>query len=319
MFYIFTRTLLSESLQPFVPAFGAAGQDSQRPSLPFPKAELIARFSRIRRLAIALVVGILLISPLSGRQAHATSFTVTDADFVGGVYDFHFYNSTTSRTVINGVDQSIADPTLTNTGWVCCDSDGGARYWEVPGAYNATQLVGDLTMGWDFSGVTGQIASIELKPANYLHQFDPYITVAVGDSISGSVRTPTTFGTGALTQLYKYTATASTTTQAANTLTDISSSLAASWLNNPELLELAFAYDLTAGPDIPGRHVQIFTDNGPTPGTGDSGFVLRVTLAQNVSAVPIPATLPLFLTGAGLLGLVSRRRKWRARRKKQAA
>src|SRR5262245_57286691 len=67
-----------------------------------------------------------------GATANAAPFVVTNADFIDGIYDFHFYNEPTSRTVINGVDQGISDPTLSNSGWVCCRDDG-PRYWHAQG------------------------------------------------------------------------------------------------------------------------------------------------------------------------------------------
>ena len=49
-------------------------------------------------------------------------------------------------------------------------------------------------------------------------------------------------------------------------------------------------------------HLQAFRDN---TGTGDDGFVLRVTL----QTVPLPAALPLFGAGLALMGFVVWRRK----------
>jgi hypothetical protein len=248
--------------------------------------------------------------------AQAVSFTVSDADFVGGVYDFHFYNdlnnTATSATVINGVNQSVSNPTLTNSNWTCCDQDanssGVVRYWKSTSA-----LAGALTMGWDLSGVTGVIQSIELKTSHNVGQFGQWIGTADGDTIYGQIATPASYGTGTYTDLYRYTVPSGSgaVTLDSNNLfsPDITSFLAASWLNNPDLLELKLGYD-KANTDIPTRHIQVFRDN---TGSGDDGFYLRITLAP--SEVPVPAALPLFASGLGVMGLLG----WRRRRKARTA
>lgn len=205
--------------------------------------------------------------------AAAASFVVTDASFNGsGVYEFHFYNEPTSRTVINGVDQGIADPTLTNTGWVCCRDDG-PRFWHAQGeAFGFAELTaGNLTMGWDFSAVTGKIASVEMKPRHLLFQFDPWNEEAVGDQIAGFVSTPAAFGTGAYTEFYRYTGTAGTlTTIGPEAVVDYAGVIGGTWLNDPGLLEFKFDYQQTPGSTglnfdqgftIPAGHLEIFRDN----------------------------------------------------------
>jgi hypothetical protein len=269
------------------------------------------------RHAIGTVVGAALTMAVTAGAAAAASFVVTDADFVGGVYDFHFYNEATSRTVINGVNQGIGNPTLTNNGWVCCRDDG-PRFWHAQGQpFGFAELTaGNLTMGWDFSAVTGQIAKVELNPRHFLFQFNEWNEEAVGDQIAGFVSTPGSFGTGAYTELYRFTGEAgNNTTVGAGALTDYSGFIAGSWLDDPALLEFKFDYQQTPGQTglgfdqgftIPAAHLQLFRDFN---GIGDSGFVLRVTLDTEPSVDPIPAPVALPLLILGLAGISLTRRK----------
>ena len=251
-------------------------------------------------------VGAFVGSLVAGSDARAVSFAVTDSDFVGGVYEFRFLNDPTSRTLVNGVNQGVANPTLTNSGWVCCGTNPGVRYWQaVAGGGGLTALTaGALTMGWDFSGVTGQIAKVELNPRHFLFQFNPWNAHAVGDQIAGFLSTPAAFGAGAYTELYRYTGTAGNQiTVGADTLTDYAGTIGTAWLNNPAFLEFMFAYSQTPSPTIPSAHLQIFRDNA-----GTNGFMLRVTLAET-SEVPLPAAWIGFLSALVGAGAYLRRRQ----------
>jgi hypothetical protein len=249
----------------------------------------------------------------------AVSFSVGDGDFVSGVYSFHYYNHGSSRTVVNGVDLAIADPTLTNAGWVCCRDDG-PRFWHAQGhPFGFAELTfGALTMGWDFSAVTGQIEKIELNPRHFLFQQNPWNEEAVGDQVAGFVSTPAAFGAGPYVELYRHTGTAGTQTAiGAGTLTDYASAIAPAWLANPGLLEFRFTYEQTPGTNagstvytetdltIPAGHLQLFRD---VSGTGDNGFVFRVTLRQEPT-IPTasPAALSLFILSLCGTALLRRR------------
>jgi hypothetical protein len=228
--------------------------------------------------------------------AEGTSFTVTDSQFVGGVYDFHYYTfantdavTVAKRTVINGVNQGISDPTISKHGWELGDPyTPNIGYWAAIGPHTATQTSGTITMGWDFSAVTRPIAKVEIKTRHILFQFGDFITHAIGDRIDGYVATPSIFGTGPYSEIYSMVAPASPTgtAVASQSIIDITSLLPPAWLSNPKLLELKFTYFQTPDPTIPGRHIQIFRDN---TGTGDDGFLLRVTLAESVT-IDGPAT-----------------------------
>jgi hypothetical protein len=242
--------------------------------------------------------------------ANSASFVVTNADFVGGVYDFQFKADQTNRTFVNGVDKGIANPALTNSGWVCCRDDG-PRFWHAQGGSGdfAQLTSGALTMGWDFSAVTGKILKVELKPQHFLFQFDPWNPNAAGDQIAGFVSTPGSFGAGPYTQLYSYTGTlGNTTTVGAGTLVDYAGVIGNTWLNDPSLVEFKFTYAQTPNPTIPAAHLELFRSYEPTP---EFNFIFRVTLEDN-AAVPLPGALPLFAGGLGVLGLLGWRRRRRA-------
>ena len=262
-------------------------------------------------VALCAALGVTIVIP-----ARAVSFVVTDGDFIGGVYDFQFRNATTSRTLVNGVNTGVSNPTLTNTGWQCCRDDG-PRFWHAQGPdFGFAELTnGALTMGWDLSAVTGKIAKVELNPRNFLFQFGQWNGNAVGDSISGFISAPGSFNSGPYTELYTFTGTAGNQdTIGAGTLIDYASFLSLAWRNNPGLLEFLFTYSQTPGtPEetqtIPAAHLQMFRDV-----VGGDAFTLRVTL-ENVAPVPLPAALPLFGTGLAGLWLLGR---WK-RRKSAAA
>jgi hypothetical protein len=232
---------------------------------------------------LVTALGFLAVGQVRTAEA-AISFTVTDSDFVDGVYDFHYYTfpntaaqAVAKRTVINGIDQVISDPTLTNFGWEFGDPyTPSIGFWAAAGPFGATNTAGEITMGWDFAAITGQIEKVELRTRNFLFQFPPWTGHAVGDEIAGFVATPNSFGTGAFTQLYSFVGNNTIDTIGSALVEDITTSLPSAWLMNPVLLELKFTYSQTPTPTIPGRHIQIFRDN---TGTDDDGFVLRVTLA----------------------------------------
>ncbi|NQU25853.1 MAG: PEP-CTERM sorting domain-containing protein [Candidatus Nealsonbacteria bacterium] len=245
-------------------------------------------------------------------EAPAAIFTVNDADFDANVYDFHYYNdlnnTLVSATVINGVNQGISDPTRTNNGWYNGDQDGSGsgavKYWK-----STSSLAGDLTMAWDFSDVTGTIKSIELKTEHLIFQFNPWISHATGDQVYGQIATPSAFGAGVYTDLYRETADNLAGVTGSNSLFDVTSSVSSGWLNDPGLLELKLGY-IKQNLDIPTRHIQVFRDN---TGIGDDGFVLRVTLDSN-DTVPEPSAILIW----SLLGIVGITVGW-CRRRRQAA
>jgi hypothetical protein len=246
---------------------------------------------------------------LAAQHALAGPFSVTNANIVGGVYDFHYY-SIGDKAVINGVTTPAPALTLTNTGWDKFGSDPGVSYWQASGAFSATQLAGALTMGWDFSAVTSPIAKIELKTRNFLFQFSPFTAHALGDSIFADLATPAAFGAGTYTNLYTFTGDGTTTTIGSGSVFEITPLLSSGWLANPNLLELKFGYQQhaidAAHPNIPGKHLQVFRDN---TGTGDDGFVLRATL------VPEPHNLSLLAIGGLAIAVAS----WAARQRRRVA
>lgn len=201
---------------------------------------------------------------------------------------------------------------MTNTGWTSSNWTGDSVfYWKVNSASEfsaAQQLSGELTMGWDFSAITGRIASIELKTRHVLFQFDQWNDEAYLDEIAGYISTPAVFGAGAETQLYKYTGNKPVDFVPGNTaigsqaLMDVAPLNGGIRLRVSSLLELRFDYNL-ANLDIPARHVELFRDD---TGLGDDGFVFRVTL-EPTPAVPLPASLPMVVVGLlGLYGLRAR-------------
>ena len=87
-----------------------------------------------------------------------------------------------------------------------------------------------------------------------------------------------------------------------------------------QTLQLGFLSDTETGliinPSLKDKHA--VEDNGPidvtsylAPGLRDAGYTAKFT--SDVEAVPAPATLPLFATGLGLMGLLGWRKKARGR------
>lgn len=199
--------------------------------------------------------------------ASGASFTVSDSDFVGGVYELRY--STYSNTLqLNGSGTPLSSTPLdslflSNSGntsydtWQYYGSDSDVRYLQGTGAnsgwssgidstYNTS---GSAHMGWDFSSITGQIAQIELIASNFIGQFSPWGDEAYGDEIYGQVATPTSsFGTATFADIYRYTGNNPNNSSAPGHLgvwgLDITSSVNASWLASPSLLELSFGYEL---------------------------------------------------------------------------
>ena len=138
----------------------------------------------------------ILFSLASLSNARAVSFVVTDGDFSGGVYEFR-YLAGTEQTLVNGVQVAIgASPFLTNSGF-SRGGDGNISWWEATGSFDALQLSGDATLGWDLSSVTGSIASIEVMSSAALFQFSPFADDAFEDQLFGQVSTPVgSFGIG---------------------------------------------------------------------------------------------------------------------------
>ena len=241
--------------------------------------------------------------------AHADTFSISDADFVGGVYEFRYY-ATTNTALVNGTPISFSSLVMTNNGFTGPVSEGVA-YWEATGHFGAVQLAGDVTMGWDLSGISSSIGSVELLTNAAIFQFDPWAQHAFEDRIFGEVATPATFGSAPYTQYFEYVGDGNGAIGAYSNwslIQDVTPLLSSGWLSNPDLFELRLGYQQHAldgaHPNIPGKHLQIFRD---ITGVGDQSFLLRVTTAP----VPVPAAVWLFGSGiASLLGF-SRRKKTR--------
>ena len=221
---------------------------------------------------------------------------VGDSDFAGNMYEFRYYPKTAT-------DHNI---TLTNTGWTGPFTSGSVVYWQSTGL-----LAGELTMGWDFTGVTKPIAKVELGTRHVLFQFPPWTAHAFEDKIFGDVATPATFGAGPYTNMYTRTGdgVAATVVMAYEEFSEITPFITPGWLNDPGLLELRFAYEQypidATHPNIPAVHFQLFRDN---TGTGNvDGFSLRVTLAQEPTSVPSLSEWALTMTAVGLFALITLR------------
>lgn len=242
-----------------------------------------------------MLLGIAIFCTSPARTA-ADIFTVADSDFLNGVYDFTYF-STTNKAYLNGVEMPFSSLVMGNTGLTGPAPEGGGAYWHANGYYNATQLSGDMTLGWDFSAVTKNLQQVELLTNAALFQFNPWTAHAFEDKLYGEVATPTIFGGGPYSRYFEYEGNNSTqTTTNFGQLQDVTTLLSNSWLANPDLFELRLGYQQHAidgaHPNIPGKHLQVFRNNL----SGGEGFRLRVA-AANSAAVPEPSAV------AGLLML----------------
>ncbi len=232
----------------------------------------------------------------------AVPFVVADGDFSGGIYELRYYPKS-NQLVENGVVTVLGmtpldDLFLTNSGNTIHPAweravDGAVSYLQAVGETNGFgstfNTSASATMGWDFSGLSSQFSKVELVSINPIFQFVPFNDESLGDTVFGEVATPAAFGAGPFTTIYSHTSDNADgmgpTSLSTSGVIDITGLLSGPWLDNPDLLELKFGYELV-DTDIPGRHIQLFRDGvGTFP--NDSGFMLRVTL------VPEPSTLIL--------------------------
>ena len=251
-----------------------------------------------KALAILAVVSALAVST-HGVEALTMPVMVGDGDFSDDVYEFRYYPKTAT-------DHNV---TLTNAGWTGPFTSGSTSYWQSMDL----PLAGDLTMGWDFTGVTRPIAKVELGTKHAIFQFTPWIAHAFEDKIFGDVSTPASFGAGPYTNIYTHTGDGigAITALAYQEFSEITSLISPGWLNDPGLLELRFAYEQHpidgTHPDIPAVHLQVFRDS---TGTGNvDGFTFRVTLEQEPASVPGATWWGLIGLALALAGLAYARLK----------
>ncbi len=277
--------------------------------------------------------GVLVLSAIviatSSAGLHA-GLVVHDSDFASDTYELRYYSK--SQTLFkNGVGTSLSTQSFinqhfmqnsgntANPAWVPGDTfSSGVRYLMASGQFggfgngaNSTwNTSASATMGWDFSSISKDIVKVELVSRSPIFQFVPWNDESLGDTIYGSVATPTTFGAGPHTEIYSHTSNNPNGTGVGALITDgiidLTSLLSASWLSNPDLLELKFGYEL-ANTNIPSRHLQLFRDNTGTYGNTD-GFMLRVTTASSAGSVPEPTSFAIFaLMGVCVCGSRKRR------------
>jgi hypothetical protein len=214
----------------------------------------------------------------------ADEFTITDNDFIDGVYEFRYY-SNGQKTLVNGTTITPASLFITNDGWQGPGSLG--NFWYANGGFTA-QLAGTLTMGWKLSEVTHPIAKVEIQVDALFSQFDPWTDEAWGDRQYGEIATPDAiFGTESYTSFFEFIGDNNSSTNTFGNdgqLIDITDLISSNWLADPTLFELKLGYEQhpidAAHPSIPAHHIQVFRDG---TGTGDDSFLLRITLAGSDS------------------------------------
>ena len=118
----------------------------------------LAQIPRTARIIAILAAVLALLVPIREVEAVTMPVVVNDVDFAGDVYEFSYHPKTAT-------DHNV---TLTNTGWAGPFSQAGVDYWQSTGL-----ISGELTMGWDFTGLTKPIAKIELGTRNHLFQLRP--------------------------------------------------------------------------------------------------------------------------------------------------
>jgi len=255
---------------------------------------------------ILVLAAIVLATSSAGLDA---SVIVDDSDFSSDIYELRYYPR--SQTLFeNGAGTSLSQQSfinqyfMQNSGntvnptWVPGDIPGylmaSGKFGGFGGGANSTWNTSAFsTMGWDFSSVSKEIVRVELISRSPIFQFAQWINSALGDTIYGSVATPTTFGSGPFTEIYSHTGDGgSASALITEGIIDLTPLLSTSWLSNPNLLELKFGYDL-ANTDIPARHLQLFRDDTGTYGD-PQGFMLRLTTASSSADVPEPSSFAIF-------------------------
>jgi hypothetical protein len=229
----------------------------------------------------------------------ADEFTLTDSDFVDGIYEFRYY-SNGQKTLVNDVTITPASLFLTNDGWRGPGSLG--NFWYANGGF-AAQLAGSLTMGWNLTDVTRPIAKVEIQVDALFSQFDPWTDEAWEDRQYGEIATPdASFGTATYTNFFEF---IGDNNPATNTfgndgqLIDLTDLISSDWLADPTLFELKLGYQQhpidATHPSIPAHHIQVFRDG---TGTGDDSFLLRITLAGDDSNLVNISTRGMVGTGS---------------------
>ncbi|MEZ6128302.1 MAG: PEP-CTERM sorting domain-containing protein [Planctomycetaceae bacterium] len=262
------------------------------------------------RRANSLVISVAMVICHFGTESFADIFTVSDANFSGGVYDFRYF-SHTNKAYVNGVEVAFGSLVMTNTGFTGPTTEGGGTYWYANGYFNAAQVAGDVTLGWDLSAVTSKLDKVELLTNAALFQFSPWTPHAFEDKLFGEIATPNAFGTGAYTRYFEYEGNNDTATTTNYTLLeDVTTNLSTTWLDDPNLFELRLGYQQhtidAAHPNIPGKHLQIFRNN---IAAANPSFQFRLT-AASTAAVPEPSSA-IALTVIGVATLARKRRRCR--------
>ena len=253
-----------------------------------------------KRLNLLLVlVSAAVFSPV----VNADVFNLSDADFDNGVLEFRYY-SFDDKVYLNGFEVGYSSLVMTSDGVTGPVAEGAGKYWEATGHFNAVQLEGDLTMGWDLSAITKRLAKVELLTNAAIFQFNPWAPHAFEDKIFGEIATPTTFGSGGYQRYFEYEGDNNGAIGAYSNvglIQDVTGLLSSSWLSDPDLFELRLGYAQhgidAAHPNIPGKHIQFFRGGA---GGGNQSFLLRLT------AIPEPSSFAVL--AIGILFGVRRRR-----------